>query len=76
MNEKRVFLSVGPDGDTLGVLISNVIVHSQSYPTVKVCSQLLLIFLIRLSAEIGSVRQHSENNPDEFMGCSKNSLLE
>ena len=40
------------------------------------CSQLLLIFLILLSAEIGSVRQHSENNPDKFMGCSKNSLFE
>ena len=46
------------------------------YLEMKICSQLLLIFLILFSAKIGSVRQHGENDPYQFMRGRKNSLFE
>jgi len=49
-----------------------VIVNSRRYPRLKSSSQLLLIFF---SAEIGSVRQHGENDPYKLMCSRKNSLF-
>jgi hypothetical protein len=60
---------------TLPFLLSTFqsgIVNLQIHSEPKVSSQLLLIFF---SAEIGSVRQHGENDPYKLMCSRKNSLF-